>query len=103
VSSGAATAAVREFFHICYWVARTYAKGAQPPARLAFDPGKLEKTLTITASTVAQFEKLRADHNAKSEALKESETARMASEKRPGDAGGGARPAAGRNRRGPQG
>jgi type I restriction enzyme, R subunit len=80
VSAGSSAAAVRELFHICYWGARTYAKGAQPPAGLAFDPGKLQKTLTISASTVAQIERLRKDHNAKAEALKASEAARMASE-----------------------
>lgn len=80
VSAGSAAAAVRELFHICYWVARTYAKGAQPPAGLAFDPGKLEKTLTIGASTVAQIEKLRADHDARAKALEAAEAARMASE-----------------------
>jgi len=80
VSAGSAAAAVRELFHICYWVARTYAKRGQPPAGLAFDPGRLEKTLTITASTVAQIERLRADHDARAEALKEAEAARVASE-----------------------
>ena len=78
VSAGSAAAAVRELFHICYWVARTYAKGAKPPAGLAFDPARLEKTLTISASTVAQIEKLRADHDARAEALKAAEAARMA-------------------------
>lgn len=80
VSVGSATAAMRELFHICYWVARTYTKGAQPPAGLAFDPGKLEKTLTISASTVTQIEKLRADHNVRAKALEAAEAARMASE-----------------------
>ena len=51
VTAQSATAAVRELFHICYWVARTYAGGAKPPAGLAFDPGRLEKTLTISSST----------------------------------------------------
>lgn len=80
VSPASAAAAVRELFHICYWVARTYAKGAQPPAGLAFDPARLEKTLTIPASTVAQIEKLRANHDARAKALEAAETARMASE-----------------------
>ena len=80
VTPASATAAVRELFHICYWVARTYAKRAQPPAGLAFDPGRLEKTLTISASTVAQIEKLRAEHDARAGALREAEAARMASE-----------------------
>ena len=80
VTAQSATAAVRELFHICYWVARTYARGAKPPAGLAFDPGRLEKTLTISASTVAQIEKLRAEHDARAKALTAAEAARMASE-----------------------
>lgn len=80
VTAQSAAAAVRELFHICYWLARTYAKGAKPPAGLAFDPGRLEKTLTVSASTVAQIEKLRADHDARAEALRAAEAARMASD-----------------------
>ena len=30
--------AVRELFHICFWLARTYAKGAKPADGLTFDP-----------------------------------------------------------------
>ena len=30
------TACLREFFHVAYWLARTYARGAKPPADAAF-------------------------------------------------------------------
>ena len=51
----AAINAVRELFHVCFWLMRTYARDAKPAADLTFDPGALEKSLTITASTVAQI------------------------------------------------
>lgn len=79
-TTGAATGAVRELFHVTYWLARTYAKTARPPDGIAFDPGRLEKTLTITATTVAQIQKLRAQANEDAKARAEAERARMASE-----------------------
>ena len=36
VSAGQAAACLREFFHVAYWLARTYARGAKPPADAAF-------------------------------------------------------------------
>ena len=36
VSAGQAAGSLREFFHIAYWLARTYARGAKPPADAAF-------------------------------------------------------------------
>lgn len=75
-----AAATVRELFHVCYWIARTYATGEKPDPALKFDVGKLEKTLTISASTVAQIQKLREQHEAATKALEEAEEARKASE-----------------------
>lgn len=71
---------VRELFHVCYWIARTYATGEKPDPALKFDVGKLEKTLTITASTVEQIKKLREQQDAATKALDEAEEARKASE-----------------------
>ena len=80
VAAGAAVGAVRELFHVCYWLARTYAKGARPDDGLAFDPAKLARTLTIDASTVERIRRLRAEHDARAAKLKEAEEARLASE-----------------------
>jgi len=38
-----ALAAVRELFHLSYWLAHTYARGAKPPPGLTFDPNALPK------------------------------------------------------------
>lgn len=50
-----AATVVRELFHVCYWFARTYARKSRPDPALRFDLAKLERTLTITASTVNQI------------------------------------------------
>ena len=73
-------ATVRELFHVCYWIARTYATGAKPNPALTFDIGKLEKTLTITASTVQQIKDLGDKHSAAQKALEAAEEDRRASE-----------------------
>jgi type I restriction enzyme R subunit len=80
ISPQDAAATVRELFHVCYWIARTYATGAKPDPALTFDVGNLEKTLTISASTVAQIKKLREEQDAAAKALEEAEEARKASE-----------------------
>src|SRR5262245_17076729 len=36
VSNMEAATSLREFFHVAYWLARTYAKGAKPAADAAF-------------------------------------------------------------------
>lgn len=80
LSAHDATACVRELFHVCYWFARTYAKVSRPDPALRFDVGKLEKSLTITASTVAQIQKVEGDIKAErkrvEEALRTSEEGR---------------------------
>src|SRR3954465_8689311 len=37
VSAGDATGAVKELFHVCFWLARTYARKGKPADGLAFD------------------------------------------------------------------
>lgn len=75
-----AAACTRELFHVCYWIARTYAKAARPDPALRFDMGRLEKSLTISASTVAQIQKIEAEIRAERTKAKEAEEALRASE-----------------------
>ena len=42
-----ALTAVRELFHVSYWLARTYARGAKPAAALAFDANALPRTAQL--------------------------------------------------------
>lgn len=75
-----AASTVRELFHVCYWIARTYATGAKPDPALSFDIGKLEKSLTISASTVAQIQKIEGDVKAANKRAEDAEEARKTSE-----------------------
>ncbi len=45
-----ALVAVRELFHICYWLARTYGRVGRPAPGLAFDPGALPKPTADSAA-----------------------------------------------------
>jgi type I restriction enzyme, R subunit len=80
ISPQDAAATVRELFHVCYWIARTYAKGAKPDPASSFDLAKLELTLTITASTVTQIKEQAAAFAAARKALEAAEDARRASD-----------------------
>ncbi len=80
VSEGAAIGAVRELFHICYWIARTYATGEKPAPALQFDVAKLEKTLTITATTVQEIRNLSDRYAALQKRADEAEEARRQTE-----------------------
>ncbi len=57
VPVGDAEAAVRELFHVCYWLARTYARGAKPAAGTAFDPNALPKAAPLPKQTVEQLQR----------------------------------------------
>ncbi len=50
--------AVGELFHICFWLARTYAKSTKPADGLAFNPALLPKTSPISPQTLAQLQQL---------------------------------------------
>src|ERR1700752_778991 len=43
--------AVRELFHVCFWLARTYGKTAKPADGLAFDSTLLPKTSPVPPQT----------------------------------------------------
>src|SRR5207245_1390641 len=50
--------AVHELFHVCFWLARNYARSARPADGLAFDPNQLPKTSPIPRLTLAQLQQL---------------------------------------------
>lgn len=80
ISEQSSITALRELFHFSYWLVRTYAKGAKPSANIQFDPNGLQKTLTITASTVQQIKKMREDFEARDKSLEQEREARLATE-----------------------
>jgi type I restriction enzyme R subunit len=53
-----AVTAVRELFHFCFWMVRTYARGAKPSPGLGFDANLLPRSSPAPAQTLAQLQRL---------------------------------------------
>lgn len=53
-----AVVAVRELFHVAYWLARTYARGERPAPGLAFDAAALPKAAPSPQQTAEQLQAL---------------------------------------------
>jgi type I restriction enzyme R subunit len=64
-----ALAAVRELFHIAYWLARTYGRAQRPPPGLRFDPAKLPKAAPSPKQTAEQLQQLEASLRERDEKL----------------------------------
>lgn len=77
--SSAATS-LREFFHISYWLARTYAKGAKPSATSAFSQDALPLNATVPAATLAQLQTVAQQFADSVKRRDEAEAKRLASE-----------------------
>jgi len=61
--------AVRELFHFCFWLTRTYGRVARPNPGLTFDLALLPKGPAILAQTAEQLHKLEAEIQARDERL----------------------------------
>lgn len=72
-----ALTAVRELFHVCFWLARNYARGTKPTDGLAFDPNQLPKTSPVPAQTLAQLQQLSAQLAEKDVKLQELATDKL--------------------------
>jgi type I restriction enzyme R subunit len=64
-----ALTAVRELFHVAYWLAHTYARGTKPTPGLAFDLNALPKTTPLPKQTIEQLQRLEADLRERDEKL----------------------------------
>lgn len=64
ISSGDATGAVKELFHVCFWFARTYAK-AKPADGLVFDPSVLSRRDDVLKKAFIQLKTQQAELDAK--------------------------------------
>lgn len=53
-----AVGAVRELFHVTYWLARTYARQQRPAPNLTFNPDALPKSSPLPPQTVTQLQSL---------------------------------------------
>src|ERR1700730_2469599 len=75
-----AVAAVRELFHVAYWLTRTYTRGPKPTAGLVFSPQGLPRTTPIAASTLRQLQEDAHKFEENTKALAEAEQQRLTSE-----------------------
>ena len=80
VSTGQAEGCLREFFHIGYWLARTYARGAKPPPDLAFQAEALPRVTQVERSTLQQLQEVARRFKETVEARNAAEAARLVSE-----------------------
>jgi type I restriction enzyme, R subunit len=53
-----ALVAVRELFHVAYWLVRTYGRADHPAAGLTFDQNKIPKQAPLPKQTVEQLQQL---------------------------------------------
>jgi type I restriction enzyme R subunit len=58
---------VRELFHVCFWFARTYARGTAPHPQLSYNPEALPKTTPVPKQTLEQLLRLQAELKARDE------------------------------------
>jgi type I restriction enzyme, R subunit len=72
-----ALTSVRELFHVCFWLARNYARGAKPIDGLGFDSDQLPKTSPVPAQTIAQLQQLSAQLAEKDAKLEELATDKL--------------------------
>lgn len=66
-----ALAALRELFHVSYWLARTYGRANRPAPGLAFDAGKLPKPKAAPQQTADQLQNLEISLRERDEKLAE--------------------------------
>src|SRR5436190_4623167 len=80
VSAAQAAGSLREFFHIAYWLARTYARGAKPPADATFRIEALPRVTQVAATTLAQLQEVARRFKETVEARDAAEAGRRVSE-----------------------
>jgi len=65
ISSADAAGAVKELFHLCFWLARTYGRRGKPPPGLAFDPAFLQRRQISLKTAVSHIKAQQAELDAK--------------------------------------
>jgi type I restriction enzyme R subunit len=58
VSAMQAATVLREFFHVAYWLTRTYARGAKPGPDASFSIEALPRLAQVPATTLAQLQEV---------------------------------------------
>lgn len=78
VPASASDAAIRELFHVCYWLARTYARGAKPSPAARFDAALIPAVSDVPVQTASKLQGLEASLGERDEQLTELLTGREA-------------------------
>src|SRR6266567_3855658 len=65
ISSGDANGAVKELFHVCFWLARTYARKSKPADGLAFDASALSRRDEVLKKAFVQLKAQQAELDAR--------------------------------------
>ncbi|MEE7456196.1 restriction endonuclease subunit R [Methylorubrum populi] len=65
ISASEAAGAVKELFHVCFWFARTYARGQRPADGLAFEASQLTRREDVVRRAFVQLQKQQKDLEAK--------------------------------------
>jgi type I restriction enzyme R subunit len=65
VSAGDAAGAVKELFHVCFWLARTYARKSKPADGLVFDAAVLSRRDEVLKKAFVQLKAQQAELDAK--------------------------------------
>ncbi|GLK84460.1 DEAD/DEAH box helicase family protein [Ancylobacter defluvii] len=61
--------AVRELFHLCFWLARTYARRDRPADGLAFDPAQLSRKTDVVRRAFAELTRMKGEMEARDAAF----------------------------------
>src|SRR4029077_3831087 len=64
-----AITATKELFHVMFWLARTYARGAKPTDGLSFNPDLLPKSSSVSPQTLEQLQTLESQLRERDEKL----------------------------------
>jgi type I restriction enzyme, R subunit len=80
VSAMQAATALREFFHIAYWLTRTYARGVKPAPDARFSIDVLPRLAQVPATTLAQLQEVARRFAESIKAREAAEEARRTSE-----------------------
>lgn len=80
VSEKAATDSLKQLFDFCYWLVRTYARGAKPDPAVQFSISALPRAVQVEASTLKKLQEMAKEREAAAAALAEEQAARIKSE-----------------------
>lgn len=80
VPEKSATDSVKQLFDFCYWLVRTYGRGAKPDPAVQFSIAALPRAVQVEAYTLKKLQKLAKEREAAAAALAEEQAARIKSE-----------------------